>query len=94
MSTLFILVLVFQVFDVAIPDFPLSDLPSDVFVGRGTSGSSFLSDFWVDGLHFSTVVIELVSHRLLDCYMLIDKSYPRHSCLSLVIIVKPGRDTH
>ena len=94
MSTLFILVLVFQVFDVAIPDFPLSDLPSDVFVGRWTSGCSLLPDFWVDGLHFSTVVIELVSHRLLDGYRFIIEIYPRHSCLSLVIIVKLGRDTH
>lgn len=55
-----------KLFNVTIPDFPLSDFASQV-IGDWWSGScSFFLDIGIDGLDLSSLVIELVSHGLLD----------------------------
>jgi hypothetical protein len=59
-------VLLLELFDISIPDFPLGDLASKV-VGDGWAGScsSFL-DGGVDSLDLSVLVVEFVLHGLFD----------------------------
>lgn len=65
---LVISVLFFELFDIAIPNFPLSDLTSKVVSdGRTRSCSSFF-DGSVDSLDLPIFVIEFILHRLLDSF--------------------------
>jgi len=55
-----------ELFNIAIPDFPLSDFASQVIGDWGSGCCSFFLDIGIDGLDLSSLVIELVSHGLLD----------------------------
>ena len=61
-------VLLLELFDISVPDFPLGDLTSKV-VGDGWTGScsSFLNGS-VDSLDLSILVVEFVLHGLFDSF--------------------------
>jgi hypothetical protein len=65
---LIILVFLFELFNVGVPDFPLSDLASKIVSDRRTGSSSSFLDRSVDGLDFSIFVVEFVLHGLLDSF--------------------------
>ena len=56
----------FKILDITIPNFPLSDLSSNVFSCWWDRCCSSLSYLRVNCLDFSTIVIEFISHRLFN----------------------------
>ena len=56
----------FELFDVTIPNVPLGYFSSDIFGGRRNCCCSSFFDLWINCLHFSSIVVEFISHRLFD----------------------------
>ena len=61
-------VLFFELFDVRVPNLPLSDFSSQIIGDGRASSCSSLSYGSVDGLNFSIFVVEFVLHCLLDSF--------------------------
>lgn len=65
---LFLVLLLFflELGNIAVPDIPLCNLPSEIVSNGRTCSSTSLFDLVVNRLNLTTFVVELVSHSLLD----------------------------
>jgi len=55
-----------ELINITVPDFPLGNLSSKIISNWWFCGSSSLFNIWINGLNFSSFVIEFVSHCLFD----------------------------
>ena len=65
----FIIRLFLEVFNIGIPDVPLSNLSPNVFIVRRNCSSTALPNIGIHSLHLTPVVVEFVSHWLFNGYI-------------------------
>lgn len=72
----------FKFINITVPNFPLGNLSSKIISNWWFCGSSSLFNIWINGLNFSSFVIEFVSHCLFDGFYIFTWSRFFLFCLS------------
>ena len=72
---LFIFILPLKLFNVGIPNLPLSNLSSQIVNDRRVGSSSSLFDVWICRLNLSAFIIELIPHSLLNSLDVLSRSW-------------------
>ena len=85
-SFLVFLSFLLKIFDIGIPYFPLSYLSSNILCRGWNCGYSSFFDFRINCLDLTTIIIELISHWLLDCFNIFPRSRLLFLCLRSVLI--------
>ena len=79
-------ILFLHLFNIGIPYIPLCDFSSQILDNWRTGSCTTIFDGRVDCLHFTTAVVELVAHRLLDGLYILARSRFFLLCLPLDLL--------